>query len=98
MDAEFFLVRPPRLPSPRRRNVGRCVFGKSNAGGMASTAFLDRLSIRTDPARKVSEISFLTNEPQTGMILTAITLEIASLQPGAGTTPLGRDSRRLDAR
>ncbi len=66
--------------------------------GMASTAFLDRLSIRTDPARKVSEISFLTNEPQTGMILTAITLEIASLQPGAGTTPLGRDSRRLDAR
>lgn len=46
--------------------------------GMASTAFLDRLSIRTDPARTITEVSFLTNEPQTGMILIAMTLEIAS--------------------
>jgi hypothetical protein len=49
-------------------------------GGMASTAFLDRLSIRTDPARTINEVSFLTSEPQTGMILTAMTLEIT---PGA---------------
>jgi hypothetical protein len=47
-------------------------------GGMASTAFLDRLSIRTDPARRINEVSFLTNEPQTGMILIAMTLEITS--------------------
>ena len=47
-------------------------------GGMASTAFLDRLSIRTDPARTINEVSFLTNEPQTGMILIAMTLEITA--------------------
>jgi hypothetical protein len=46
-------------------------------GEMASTAFLDRLSISTDPARMISEVSFLTNEPQTGMILIAMTLEKA---------------------
>jgi uncharacterized membrane protein YhaH (DUF805 family) len=47
-------------------------------GGMASTAFLDRLSIRTDPARTIKDVSFLTNEPQTGMILIAMTLEITA--------------------
>ena len=47
-------------------------------GGIASTAFLDRLSIRTDPARTINEVSFLTNEPQTGMILIAMTLEITA--------------------
>jgi hypothetical protein len=65
--------------------------------GMASTAFLDRLSIGTDPARKVSEISFLTNEPQTGMILTAITLEITSRRlEAAPPNRTGRNSRRSD--
>jgi uncharacterized membrane protein YhaH (DUF805 family) len=54
-------------------------------GGMASTAFLDRLSIRTDPARTIKEVSFLTNEPQTGMILIAMTLESTSGVVPSGT-------------
>ena len=54
-------------------------------GGMASAAFLDRLSIRTDPARTINEVSFLTNEPQTGMILIAMTLEITSGAVPSGT-------------
>jgi hypothetical protein len=31
-----------------------------------------------DPARTISEVSFLTKEPQTGMILIAMTLEITA--------------------
>jgi uncharacterized membrane protein YhaH (DUF805 family) len=58
-------------------------------GGMASTAFLDRLSIRTDPARTINDVSFLTNEPQTGMILIAMTLEITppAVPPAAASAP-----------
>ncbi len=56
-------------------------------GGIASTAFLDRLSIRTDPTRTINEVSFLTNEPQTGMILIAMTLEIRP-----GVVPSGAES------
>jgi uncharacterized membrane protein YhaH (DUF805 family) len=59
--------------------------------GMASTAFLDRLSIRTDPARTISDVSFLTNEPQTGMILIAMTLEITS-----GAVPSSTASAKPD--
>jgi uncharacterized membrane protein YhaH (DUF805 family) len=61
--------------------------------GMASTAFLDRLSIRTDPARTITEISFLTDEPQTGMILIAMTLEITpgAAPSGAASAPVKPD-------
>ena len=62
-------------------------------GGMASTAFLDRLSIRTDPARTINEVSFLPNEPQTGMILIAMTLETTSraVPSGAASAPAKPD-------
>jgi hypothetical protein len=62
-------------------------------GGMASTAFLDRLSISTDPARTINEVSFLTNEPQTGMILIAMTLETTSgaVPSGAASAPAKPD-------
>jgi hypothetical protein len=56
---------------------------------MTSTAFLDRLSIRTGPERTINEVSFLTNEQQTGMILIAMALEIT---PGA--VPSGADRHR----
>jgi uncharacterized membrane protein YhaH (DUF805 family) len=64
-------------------------------GGMASTAFLDRLSIRTDPARTINEVSFLTSEPQTGMILIAMTLELTSgaVPSGAAWAPAKPDQR-----
>jgi hypothetical protein len=62
-------------------------------GGMASTAFLDRLSISTDPARTINEVSFLTIEPQTGMILIAMTLETTSgaVPSGAASAPAKPD-------
>jgi uncharacterized membrane protein YhaH (DUF805 family) len=51
------------------------------------TAFLDRLSIRTDPARTINEVSFRTSGPQTGMILIAMTVETtsAALPTGAAS-------------
>jgi hypothetical protein len=66
-------------------------------GGMASTAFLDRLSIRTDPARTIDEVSFLTNEPQTGMILIAMTLGITfgAVPSDAASAPAKPDQGRL---
>jgi hypothetical protein len=60
---------------------------------MASTAFFDRLSISTDPARTINEVSFLTNEPQTGMILIGMTLETTSgaVPSGAASAPAKPD-------
>jgi peptidoglycan hydrolase-like protein with peptidoglycan-binding domain len=86
----------PGHPSPRPPEgvTWNVAYSESQMrGGMASTAFLDRLSIRTDPARTINDVSFLTNEPQTGMILIAMTLEIApgAVPFGAASAPAKRD-------
>jgi hypothetical protein len=62
-------------------------------GGMTSTAFLDRLSIRTDPERTINAVSFLTNEQQTGMTLIAMALEITpgAVPSGAASAPAKPD-------
>jgi len=48
---------------------------------------------RTDLARTINEVSFLTNEPQTGIILIAMTLEITSgaVPSGAASAPAKPD-------
>jgi hypothetical protein len=72
-----------RLSPPPDGVMWKVAYSESQMRGeKPSMGFLDRLSIATDPARTIDEISLLNEDRRTGsgIILTAVTLEKSHLE------------------